>query len=327
MIEVMKTFPDISVVIPCFNSEAWVGRAICSVLAQERVSVEVIVMDDGSTDRSLDVIRSFGDRIQWGSGRNKGACTARNLGLSLANADYVMFLDADDYIEGAFLASAVEALKAGNSDVAFGRIQTEVDGHRTAFHPYATESPAETMRGFLEKGFVPPCGTVWSTIFVRSIGGWKEGLRRYQDYEMTFRALSAEPRIAFFTGGYGIYFQHKTGGRISLKSDFETVKDQARTIRFVGECVASSELPEHEKYRLMQERAYRFWQQTCRSGEMDSIKVGRALYVEFGGTGHIGSFTHKVVASVLGLRAKEWISLRISKMKRRNALLSVFDQK
>ena len=55
--------PDISVVIPCYNAGKWVGRAIESALSQEGVSVEVIVVDDGSTDDSLDVIRAYGDRI------------------------------------------------------------------------------------------------------------------------------------------------------------------------------------------------------------------------------------------------------------------------
>ena len=65
---------DVTVVIPCYNAERWVGRAIQSALDQEGVAVEVIVVDDGSTDASLDVIKSFGDRVSCQTGPNHGAC-------------------------------------------------------------------------------------------------------------------------------------------------------------------------------------------------------------------------------------------------------------
>ena len=61
-------------------------------------AVEVVVIDDGSTDNSLDVIKSFGDRIIWENGPNRGACVARNRGLALAGGEYVQFLDADDIL-------------------------------------------------------------------------------------------------------------------------------------------------------------------------------------------------------------------------------------
>ena len=78
--------PEISVVIPCYNTERWVARAIDSALAQEGVRVEVIVIDDGSTDGSLEVIRGYDGRIRWETGPNRGVSAARNRGLALAAA-------------------------------------------------------------------------------------------------------------------------------------------------------------------------------------------------------------------------------------------------
>src|ERR1700687_650829 len=90
--------PSISVVIPCCNAEKWISRSIQSVLAQHNVNVEIVVIDDGSTDKSLDIIKSFGDRVRWKTGPNQGACRARNWGLELASGEFILFLDADDYI-------------------------------------------------------------------------------------------------------------------------------------------------------------------------------------------------------------------------------------
>jgi glycosyltransferase involved in cell wall biosynthesis len=90
--------PLVSVIIPCYNAEKYVGQAIESALAQTYPKKEVIVIDDGSTDGSLDVIKSFGDRIRWETGPNRGGSAARNRGIELAQGELIQFLDADDLL-------------------------------------------------------------------------------------------------------------------------------------------------------------------------------------------------------------------------------------
>ncbi len=68
----------VSILIPCYNAERWIAQAIESALSQTWVDKEVIVVDDGSTDRSLDVIRSFGDRIRSEAGTHRGGNGTRN---------------------------------------------------------------------------------------------------------------------------------------------------------------------------------------------------------------------------------------------------------
>lgn len=92
----------ISVIIPVFNREAFLGEAICSVLAQKYAGqLEIIVSDDGSTDRSLDVASSFGDRVKVvrkpQGCTTQGASGARNRGIAAATQPYVAFLDSDDF--------------------------------------------------------------------------------------------------------------------------------------------------------------------------------------------------------------------------------------
>ena len=90
--------PLVSVLIPCHNNEAFVGEAIESALGQTYPNIEVIVVDDGSTDKSLNVIKSYGDRIKWKSGPNRGACAARNTSFFQSQGEFIQFLDADDLI-------------------------------------------------------------------------------------------------------------------------------------------------------------------------------------------------------------------------------------
>ncbi|MBV6496243.1 MAG: putative glycosyltransferase EpsE [Pyrinomonadaceae bacterium] len=94
----------ISVIIPNYNYARYLPEAIESVLAQTHKNVEVIVVDDGSTDDSKEVLASFGDRIRTIFQQNQGVSAARNRGVAESNGDFLAFLDADD----AFLPSKLE---------------------------------------------------------------------------------------------------------------------------------------------------------------------------------------------------------------------------
>ena len=88
--------PTVSVVIPAHNAGMYLSDAIKSVLAQTRAPVEVIVVDDESTDDTASVARSFGDRIRLIQQAKAGANAARNLGVSASSGEFISFLDADD---------------------------------------------------------------------------------------------------------------------------------------------------------------------------------------------------------------------------------------
>lgn len=90
--------PLVSVIIPVFNQERFVGEAIECVLAQTMPDLEVIVIDDGSTDQTAAAVAAFGERVIYRRQSNQGPAAARNAGLSIASGKYVLFLDADDRI-------------------------------------------------------------------------------------------------------------------------------------------------------------------------------------------------------------------------------------
>jgi glycosyltransferase involved in cell wall biosynthesis len=91
--------PLVSAVIPNYNYSQYVAEAVESALNQSYDNLEVIVVDDGSTDGSLEVLRTFGDRIIVISQKNAGVSAARNAGVSESSGDYVAFLDSDDVWE------------------------------------------------------------------------------------------------------------------------------------------------------------------------------------------------------------------------------------
>ena len=108
----------ISVIIPMYNAEKYISKNINSILSQTYSYFELIIVNDGSTDNSLDVVYKFSDeRINIISKENGGVSSARNLGLSAAKGDYVFFIDADDYIEPNTLEKFVDVIDSYNPDL------------------------------------------------------------------------------------------------------------------------------------------------------------------------------------------------------------------
>jgi glycosyltransferase involved in cell wall biosynthesis len=102
----------VSVVIPVYNAEKTVARAIDSVIAQDFGDYEIIAVDDGSADFSVGVLRKYGDRVRVLRQNNRGAASARLAGVALATAEYLAFLDADDEWLPGKLHACIDALDA-----------------------------------------------------------------------------------------------------------------------------------------------------------------------------------------------------------------------
>lgn len=98
LILLISMSPFVSIIIPCYNNQDLIQDAIASALSQTYPHIEVLVIDDGSTDGTTDILRTLSDRIYWETQPNQGAPTARNRGLALAKGTYIKFLDADDVL-------------------------------------------------------------------------------------------------------------------------------------------------------------------------------------------------------------------------------------
>ena len=110
MMQVVRAEPTVSVIIPAYNGDRYIAQAINSVLHQEGCKLEIIVIDDGSTDSTEAVLKQYGDRIRYIKQKNQGVAAARNHGIAAATADLIAFLDADDYFLTGKLAAQAEIL-------------------------------------------------------------------------------------------------------------------------------------------------------------------------------------------------------------------------
>ncbi|MBE9045903.1 glycosyltransferase [Pleurocapsales cyanobacterium LEGE 10410] len=102
--------PTVSVIIPTYNCDRYIVQAVESVLQQEDCHYETIIIDDGSTDSTEKVLEPYGDRLRYIKQKNQGVAAARNHGIAVARANFIAFLDADDYFLPGKLARQAEIL-------------------------------------------------------------------------------------------------------------------------------------------------------------------------------------------------------------------------
>jgi glycosyltransferase involved in cell wall biosynthesis len=104
--------PLVSVVIPAFNAAKYIRETLDSVLAQTYRPIEIVVVDDGSTDGTREQILAYGDRVRYVWQPNSGGCSSpRNYGVRMASGEFIAFLDADDLIAPERIAAAVAVMK------------------------------------------------------------------------------------------------------------------------------------------------------------------------------------------------------------------------
>jgi len=111
--------PVVSVVIPNYNGALYLKEAVSSVIEQDYSDKEIIVVDDGSTDNSIEILKEFGSNIILVESKNSGAATARNIGMSMARGEFIAFLDSDDVWANNKLRLQVEYMQKNELDLVY----------------------------------------------------------------------------------------------------------------------------------------------------------------------------------------------------------------
>ncbi len=186
--------PRVSVIIPAYNAAGFVRRAVDSVLAQTWQDLELLVVDDGSTDSTRSVLATYGERLRMLPQANGGPAAARNNGLRAATGEYVAFLDADDWWEADKLTEQVALLDShpelgfcstatrlvGSTGLPLGEWPCQID---TGPMPDALFMNGALVSGSTS-GVLARCG------LVQQAGGFDVALRGYEDPDLWIR-LSA----------------------------------------------------------------------------------------------------------------------------------------
>ena len=199
--------PLVSVIIPCYNHGKYLSKAIDSVIQQSYSHHEIIVVDDGSVDNTKSVCCKY-PMVKYVHQENEGLSAARNMGIKHANGDYLVFLDADDWLLSQALEINLQYLKS-NVNAAF------VSGGHKLFYepedkswPIQLEVTAHHYCNLLERNYIGMHATVMYRHWVFNSFYFNTSLRYCEDYDLFLKITRLHP-VIHHTGLIAVYRLHQ----------------------------------------------------------------------------------------------------------------------
>ncbi len=236
----MTKLPKVSIIIPCYNVEMFIDETLRSCVEQTYPNIEVIIVDDGSTDKSISKIREWKSKypfIHVYEQENGGACKARNLAFEKSTGDYIMYLDADDIIAPdkiekqvyVLLNKPFDTISTGPWDRFYNTIKDAKYINRKIYNNY--ESGVELLLDMWENSEM---FAVTSYLIHRSLisinGPWNEKLLKNQDGEFMMRILLNTKHITFCPDAF---FYYRSGEYDSVSKANSKAKIESLLFSFI----------------------------------------------------------------------------------------------
>ena len=247
MMQLTDGEPSVSVIIPTYNCDRYITQAVESVLKQEGYTYEVIVIDDGSTDSTADVLRPYSDRIRYIRQKNQGVAAARNHGIALAKANLIAFLDADDYFLPHKLARQAEILikRADLGIVHSGWQRVDAEGNKLLDVCPWENIPELNLETWLRWKPVLPSAMMFRREWLQYVGGFDPRFPPAEDTNLVLKLALKGCKTAWLRQITVCYRQHP-------QSAMHKGLPQARSLLAVTEdFFAQPNLP--DRVRLMEQ--------------------------------------------------------------------------
>ena len=199
----MNDFPLVSVIVPAYNAEKWLSECINSIVNQTYPNVELIIVDDGSTDSTLQIAGDLAQKqanIKVIHTENGGVCRARNRGMDEAEGEYIAFLDADDLLLPRALEVLYTQIVSQTADIAIGwKTNMKSDGTDLGC-PYNKKSEVWVDEQGLEQSLLdhPATYAVWGKLYRKALIDnvrFVEGKRVHEDSFFVFQCLLKQPKV------------------------------------------------------------------------------------------------------------------------------------
>lgn len=311
----------VTVVIPAYRAEATICRAVDSALSQPSIGVRVVVVIDGLVDQTAERLANYhaAEVTVIANHANNGAASARNGGLAVAETEFVMFLDADDFMEGPLLNGLAEEMRKQSAELGFGPAQVMIEGpdlRKPKFIPDFL-SPTDLFRRWhLDGLFVPTCSVLWRTSYLRMIGGWDTDLSRNDDGELVMRAVLKGANFVQTAAGCGVYVKHSLGSLSNRTDNMESMLVANERIF----CIESSVIDRHDQQAICGGHYFNIaWH--CYAANRDDLgdeAFFRSRSLEYRGSR--GPLLYRVAFLLFGLKHVSKFFARLKRFRYRNGL-------
>ena len=244
---------QVSVIIPTYNSAQYLTAAIESVLQQTFKDFEVLVIDDGSTDNTSEIIKEFGDSVRYIYQENQGVSVARNTGIKNSKVKYVAFLDADDVWMPTKLEKQITAIKENPTSKACYTEYISVSSDMKPQELRRMRCEDDILSNLLLRGNVigPPSSVLVERELIEELGGFDSNLSLSADWEMWIR-LASVTEWTFVKEPLFMYRQH------SLSMGRNTKLLEEDTVRLLEKSFAMPHLSNELKARRNAAYAYHY---------------------------------------------------------------------
>lgn len=212
----MNNTPLISLIIPCYNAEFSLEKCLKSVIEQDYPTLEIIIIDDGSTDNSSKIYEEFQrkyQRIKIIKQENAGVANARNKGIKIANGEYLCFVDSDDWVEKNYCSELYRLLISESADISIIEASYEnLDGEIIFQKPTSSEKVFDGNRALvllLEDKVLQshPWGKLYKVSFLKNIN-FPENLKCFEDYSTLFKVFDKAIKVVKSNEKLYHYIQH-----------------------------------------------------------------------------------------------------------------------
>jgi GT2 family glycosyltransferase len=242
--QALAAHPVISVIMPCYNAAPYVEKAVASVMGQTCGNVELIIVDDGSSDGSDAVLarlaEAYADRIHLLYTSHVGPYPARNVGLKQAQGKFIAFLDADDWWQADTLEKLHAALRENDADIAYCGWQNVGEGIQSAPHVPPAYEEEDPVDHFVRTCPWPIHAALVKRSIVDHLGGFSERRFASMDYDFWLRALALSQRIKRVPEVLAFYRWHSLGqvSAVKWRQVLDALEAQQAFIRHNPELVA-----------------------------------------------------------------------------------------
>lgn len=238
----------VSIVIPVYNSSKTIEKTLESVLSQDYQNLEIIIVNDGSTDNTEEILKKYENKIKYLYQKNSGVSFARNLGFSKSVGKYIQYLDSDDLLARGKISTQVKALENCNADVAYGDWVKfkEMDFNfielETIIRQFTKKPEIELLTDF----WVPLSALLYSRKIANKIGGWNTTLPIIQDARYALDAAINNAKFVYTPGVMG-YYRVNNSDSLSTSNKFKFINDCFENVKQVDEIWRNDYLVDQDK--------------------------------------------------------------------------------